>query len=479
MTQPVRHVVVIGNGMVGARFAEEVARRDPAGRRLRLTVVGAEDHPAYNRVLLPGVVAGTYGPDDITLPFPESDAVTLRTGTAATALDTAGRRVRLDDGTDLDYDELVLATGARASFPPVTGVAAADGTPEPGVTALRDMADCHRVRALARPGAPVVVLGGGVLGLEAARALAERGVRVSVVESSPWIMRRQIDQPAAGILAECYKALGITVHSWRVAARWIPGTGLELDDGRVLAGDALVVTAGVRGNVELAKDAGLEVEHGVVVDDTLTTSDPRVHAIGDCAQHAGGGAGLVQPGWEQAAVLADLLTGTALESRYSGARPVTRLKAEGIELTAMGDTGADDTAETVTISDPYGRRYAKLSVREGRVAGAVLLGFPDAAATVAQLYDTGAPVPTDRLALIQGRPQPDAGPDQGAGAADPVVCRCNAVTRGQLESAWLDGSRTRDAIAEATRATTGCGGCVRDVNTLLAGWDDTSPAPVG
>ncbi|ASU83944.1 FAD/NAD(P)-binding oxidoreductase [Nocardiopsis gilva YIM 90087] len=479
MTQPARHVVVIGNGMVGARFADEVARRDPAGQRLRVTVVGAEDHPAYNRVLLPGVVSGTYAPGDIALPFPESDAITLRSGTAATSLDTVNRRVGLDDGSEVDYDELVFATGARASFPPVSGVAATDGTPEPGVTALRDMGDCHRVQALARPGAPVVVLGGGVLGLEAARALAERGVRVSVVESSPWIMRRQIDQPCAEILAECYTSLGITVHSWRVAARWIPGTGLELDDGRVLAGDALVVTAGVRGNTELAKDAGIEVEHGIIVDDTLTTTDPRVHAIGDCAQHRGGGAGLVQPGWEQASVLADLLTGAALDARYTGARPVTRLKAEGIELTAMGEADADDTAETVTVCDPYGRRYAKLSVREGRVAGAVLLGFPEAASTIAQLFDTGTPVPADRLALIQGRPQPDAGAGEQAEEADPVVCRCNAVTRGGLESAWLDGARTREAIAEATRATTGCGGCVRDVNALLSGWNGASPAAVG
>jgi assimilatory nitrate reductase electron transfer subunit len=472
-----RHVVVIGNGMTGSRLADEVARRDPGGERVRLTVIGDENGPAYNRVLLPGVLAGTYTPEDIRLPFPDGPAVTLRTGTAATALDTARRRVTLDDGTALDYDECVLATGARAAFPPVDGVAAADGTPEPGVTALRDLADCRRVMALARPGAPVVVLGGGVLGLEAARALTARGVRVSLVESSPWIMRRQIDRPAADILADRYTALGVAVHSWRVASRWIPGTGLELDDGRVLAGDALVVTAGVRGATDLARAAGLPVEHGVLVDDTLTTGDPRVHAIGDCAQHRGGGAGLVQPGWEQAAVLAGLLTGTAPEARYTGARPVTRLKAEGIDLTSLGDTEADDTAETVTIADPYGGRYAKLSVRDGRVAGAVLLGFPESASTIAQLYDGGDPVPADRLALLLGRAAPGA--DTADTGGDPVVCRCNAVPRSAIEAAWLDGARTRVDVAAATRATTGCGGCVRDVDTLLTGWSGTTPAPVG
>ncbi|MBV2366779.1 FAD-dependent oxidoreductase [Streptomonospora nanhaiensis] len=474
-TDTARHVVVIGNGMTGARFAEEVARRDPRGERLRVSVVGEETEPAYNRVLLPGVLAGRYAPEDIRLPVPETGAVSVRTGVAAVTLDTERRRVRLDDGTALDYDELVLATGARAAFPPVQGLASPDGTPEPGVTALRDLADCRRLAALARPGGPVVVLGGGVLGLEAARALTERGMRVSLVESAPWIMRRQIDQPAAQILAHHYTRLGVAVHSWRVAARWIPGTGLELDDGRLLAGDALVVTAGVRANTELAEAAGIEVDRGVLVDDTLATSDPRVHAIGDCAQHPGGGGGLVQPGWEQAAVLADLLTGTRLDARYTGARPVTRLKAEGIELTSMGDPEADDTAETVTIADPHGGRYAKLSVRDDRVVGAVLLGLPEPASAIAQLYDGRAPVPGDRLALLMGRAQPEAPADQPGPA--PLVCRCNAVSRDDMEAAWLDGARTRDAMARATRATTGCGGCTRDVDALLSGWNGREPIP--
>ncbi|WP_159945371.1 MULTISPECIES: FAD-dependent oxidoreductase [unclassified Nocardiopsis] len=474
-----RQIVVVGNGMVGARFAEEVARLDPAAERVRVTVVGTEHHPAYNRVLLSGVVAGDYTPDQIRLPVPDSPGVRVRTGITATALDTEHRTLTLDDGTTLPYDELVLATGARASFPPITGVAEADGTPGEGVTALRDLADCQRLLALARPGAPVVVLGGGILGLEAARGLVGRGMRVSVVESSPWIMRRQIDKPAARILADLYAALGVEVHSWRVASRWIPGTGLELDDGRVLPGDALVVTAGVRGNIELAKDAGIATAHGVLVNDHLATSDARVHAIGDCAQHPGGGAGLIQPGWEQAAVLARRLTGTAPHAAYAGARPLTRLKAEGIELTAFGEVHEDDDAEgleTVTISDPYGGRYAKLSVRQEKVVGAVLLGFPEAAATLAQLYDTGTPVPADRLALLQGLPTstPDA-PDRDQGKA--LVCRCNAVSRTDIEQAWLDGARTREAIAAKTRATTGCGGCVRDVQALLSGMQGLTPRP--
>ncbi|WP_369797679.1 FAD-dependent oxidoreductase [Nocardiopsis sp. CNT312] len=478
---PARQIVVVGNGMVGARFAGEAARLDPAGERAHITVVGQESEPAYNRVLLSGIVADDYTPDQIRLPVPDTPGVTIRTGTAATAIDTQQHTLALDDGTHLTYDELVLATGARASFPPITGVAHPDGTPGEGVTALRDLADCQRLLSLVRPGAPVVVLGGGVLGLEAARGLTSRGARVSVVESSPWIMRRQIDKPAAKILGRLYGELGVTVHSWRVASRWIPGTGLELDDGRILPGDVLVVTAGVRGNIELAQSAGIETDHGIVIDDHLSTSDPRVHAIGDCAQHPGGGAGLVQPGWEQAAVLAKRLIGTDPSAAYRGSTPVTRLKAEGIELTSFGTVHEDDDhpdLDTVTVSDPHGGRYAKLVVRDERVVGAVLLGFPEAAATVSQLHDTGAPVPADRLALVQGLPTA-APQDDPADSGESLVCRCNAVTRTDIEQAWLDGARDREAVACSTRATTGCGGCVRDVNALLADLNSANPAPTG
>lgn len=476
-TRPARRIVVVGNGMTGARFAEEVARRDPDGHRVHLTVVGAEPGPAYNRVLLPGLLEGSYTPGDITLPEPEGPGITRLRGTAATGLDPASRTVGLDTGERLDYDDLVLATGARAALPPLPGLSAPDGTPAEGVTALRDLADHHRLENLVRPGAPAVVLGGGVLGLETARALAASGVRVSVVEAAPWIMRRQIDRACAGVLAAAYEDLGVRVHAWRVADRWAPGTGLVLDDGTVLPGDAVVVTAGVRPAADLAEKAGLATSHGVVVDDRLSTSDPRVHAIGDCAAHPGGGAGLVQPGYEQARVLADLLTGTDPAARYGGARPVTRLKATGIDLTAMGATDEDKTAqgtESVVVSDPAKRRYARLDVCEGKVTGAVLLGFPEAAPEVSRLFDQAAAVPEDRLALLQGLPAPteDAGGAPGGpGAPEAHVCRCNAVTRNDIEQAWLDGARTRPSVAQATRATTGCGGCVRDVDAILKAMD--------
>lgn len=469
MTFRARRIVVVGNGMVGARFVEEVLRRDPAGERVRVTVVGAERGPAYNRVLLPGVIAGDYTPEEIALPHVDAPWITVRGGTVAVAIDRRRRRVRVDCGTELEYDELVLATGARASFPPVAGVTASTGGPDEGVTAVRDLHDCRRVAALVRPGVPVAVLGGGVLGLEVARALNRLGARVHLVESAPRLMPRQLDQAAARLLARRYAALGVRTHIQRTASRWVPGTGLELDDGRTVAADALVVATGVRSDTGLAEAAGITVERGVVVDDTLTTSDPRVYAIGDCAQHPGGGDGLIQTGWEQAAVLADLLTGAAPHARYTGARPITRLKAEGIDLVSFGEGAARGT-ENVTVNDARGGRYAKVSLRGDRVIGAVLFGFPNAAAVIGQLYDRGAAAPADLLALLVGTAP--------SGAVDPaaaLVCHCNAVTRTQLESAWWDGARTCQALAAATRATTGCGGCSDDVGALLKEWASGSP----
>ncbi|MDS1270772.1 FAD-dependent oxidoreductase [Lipingzhangella sp. LS1_29] len=489
-----RRIVVVGNGMTGNRFAQEVVRRDPRGERVRVVLVGAEPGPAYNRVLLPGLLDGTYTPGDLVLPEP-AGAVVVRRGETAVSLNPDARFVTLDTGERLGYDELVLATGARAELPPLAGLRAPSGGPGEGVSTLRDMADCQRLRTWVHPGVPMVVLGGGVLGLETARALATAGARVSVVEAAPWIMCRQIDSPAADILTRRYLDLGVRVYADSPAARWLPGTGLELGDGRVLPGDAVVVTAGVRPDTELAQNAGVATDGGVLVDDRLATSKARVHAIGDCSWPPGGGTGLVQPGYRQAEVLADLLTGADPAARYTGTRPVTRLKAAGIELTAMGenvaeeDTGTqaepttlhaahpgDNRVETVTVSDAARGRYAKLTVCGDRLTGAVLLGFPRSAPEVARLFEEEESVPTDRLALLQDPPTASAAP--APEPFDAVVCRCNAVTRSDIEQAWFDGARTHAAIAETTRATTGCGGCTRDIETLLQGLAGQHREPV-
>jgi assimilatory nitrate reductase electron transfer subunit len=448
--------------MVGARFVEEVRRRDPDGERVTLTVLGAESRPAYNRVLLSTVLAGGLRPAMVALPA--VDGIALHTGVAATALDRTARVVHADDGTVHPYDELVLATGCRAWLPPVDGLAApgAPEVPARGVSLFRDLDDCGRILDAAVPGARIAVVGGGLLGVEAARGLAGRGVAVTLVHPRTHLMERQLDAGAGEVLATALRGLGVDVRCGVGAKAWDPETGLDCDDGSRIAADHVVVAAGVRANTGLAADAGLAVDRGILVDDRLATDDGRVHALGDCAQHAGAPGGLVQSGWEQAAVLADLLTGTDPAARYRGTRPVTRLKAR--------DPTAGD--EELRVSDPRRGRYGVLALRDDRVVGAVLMGLPDAAAMITELYDSGAPAPSDRLALLLGR----ALPGETSPATDPVrmpgsavVCRCNSVTKNALVTAWRAGAHDVDALSRRTRAATGCGSC-RDVVCGIRDW---------
>ncbi|MBM7772110.1 assimilatory nitrate reductase electron transfer subunit [Actinokineospora baliensis] len=474
-----RRVVVVGYGMAGARFADEVRRRDPGGERVALTVVGAEPHPAYNRVLLSAVLAGSIPASLVGLHGPEWAAETgvdLRVGVSVESVDRVGRTVSLSDGSTVEYDSLVLATGSCAWVPPVDGLVAENGSLAPDVATFRDLDDCTAIIDRVRPGAPITVLGGGLLGLEAARGLLGRGCLVTVVHPVGHLMERQLDPAAGGVLAKTLAGLGIDIRLGRSAAQHVSGDGLKLDDGSHVPAELVVVAAGTRAEVGVAESIGLSVRGGIVVDDLLRTSDPRIHAIGDCAAHPGTVAGLVQPAWDQAVVLADLLTGTNPAARYRATPPVTRLKARGIDLAALGETHAED-AEVITLHDPTRDRYAKLVLREDRVAGAIVLGFPDAAAAITEFFDTGAPAPTDRLALLLGRANP-GGAQSGTPDRlpdDALVCRCNTVTKARLVQAWRDGATDVPALVAATRATTGCGTCT-DTTRAVADWlATTSP----
>jgi assimilatory nitrate reductase electron transfer subunit len=472
-------VVVIGNGMVGARFVEEVRRRDPNGARVRLTVLGAEPRAAYNRVLLSTVLAGGLSARSVELHprgWATRQRVDLRIGVTATAIDRAHRVVRCADGVEEPYDEVVLATGSRAWFPPLPGL------DDDAVVAFRDLADCERIIGLARPGSRFAVLGGGLLGCEAARGLAGRGVRVTLLHAAPHLMERQLDAGGGAVLAAALDRLGVDVRLGAQATAWEPDAGVRLADRDLVAADALVVAVGVRAEAGLAADAGIATDLGVLVDGSLTTSDGRVHAIGDCAQHPGTVAGLVAPGWEQAAVLADLLTGADPAARYGGTRAVTRLKARDVDLATVGDPAAADEpgAEVLRFSDPTGGRYALLALDGDRVVGGAMIGLPDAAASMIQFYDSGAPAPTDRLGLLLGRALPSAAAetaDPGRLPASAVVCRCNTVTKGTLVAAWRGGATDVAALGRATRAGTGCGSCTDAVHGICS-WLGESDPPV-
>jgi assimilatory nitrate reductase electron transfer subunit len=506
-----RHCVVIGNGMVGARFAEEVRRHDPAARALAITVLGAEHRPAYNRVLLPNLLSGVMQDEDLTHDAHGGHVgadVTVRASATAIRLDLGRRAVVTSDGDELRYDDLVLATGARARVPDIRGIwaFASDGDGEDQlcqeVTALRTIADARRLANLAatarRKHGRIAVLGGGVLGIEAARALAARGTAVTVLHRGGHLMDRQLDAPAGRALAAAARAMGIDVRLAVDAVRWEPGQGLwvRAADGagrepaaepgaapgtELVRADGLLLSAGTIPETRLAAAGGLRLvpSGAIAIDDALTTSDPHVYAIGDCAGHPGAAGGLVQPGWEQAAVLARRLAGAQPRARYRGSSCVTRLKATGIDLTCAGDPfpePGDPEYEVLRFEDSG--RYAKLVLQDDRVTGAIMLGFPDAAAGIVQLYDRDAPVPADRLALLLGRALPADGGCAGAPAALPdhaIVCRCNMVTKAQLRDAWYAGATSRAALTAATRAATGCGGCGSDIDAFADWLTRTDP----
>ena len=470
-------VVIVGNGMAGHRLAQALRSRRP---ELPVTVLGAEPIPAYNRVLLSAVLAGSSTAEAVQL----ADArVDVRLGAQVVGIDTRARRVTLADDSELGYDDLVLATGSRATIPPVEGLAEPDGSAAAGVVPFRTIEDCARITALAAHG-PMAVVGGGLLGVEAARGLAGLGVDVTVVHPVGHLMERQLDAPAGSVLADILNSLGVRLRLGVTAASWRPGAGSELgvltlSDGSTLDVAGVVVSAGVAPQTWLARRAGIKVGRGIVVDDRMATSVPRVHAIGECAEHRGTCYGLVGPCWEQAEVLADLLTGENPAARYTGSAMVTRLKARDVDLASMGEIGAEG-AEVVQLSDAARGRYGALTLRSGRVAGAVLLGLPEATGPVIQLFDSGAPVPSDRFALLLGRASPGVGTDSPAQLpARAVICRCNGVTKGELVGAWSDGAREPAALAVATRATTGCGTCADAVEGLCTWLNEADPGPTG
>ncbi|MFV2099901.1 FAD-dependent oxidoreductase [Micromonospora sp. LOL_024] len=473
-------VVVVGNGMAGSRLATELHAR---GEDLKVTVLGAEPHRAYNRIMLSSLLAGKISEPDVELAEVAGRGVDLLTGVTVTGIDRPTRQVLTDDGDRIPYDHLVLATGSRAAVPTLPGL---DPLRLPErVIPFRTLDDCRRIIALAGHARRALVLGGGLLGLEAARGLAARGLDVGVVHRVPYLMERQLDPAAGAMLAGTLTGLGVTTHlavTPTAVEADACGVRLALSDGRSLDADLLLLACGVRPDTTLAAAAGLAVERGVLVDDRLLTSDRRISAVGDCAQHQGTLTGLVAPAWAQARVVAQVLTGQDPLARYQPRPVVTRLKAAGIDLAAMGDpTGGP--GEELTFVDPARGTYARLRIHDERLAAAILLGDNPSVGAVIQLFDRGQPVPADRRALLLGRA---VGGAVAAPAASPAlmpdattVCQCNTVSKGALVHCWRGGARTLDAVVGQTRAGTGCGSC-RDAVTGIVDWlSRTDPVEVG
>ncbi len=396
MSEP---LVVIGNGMAAARFADELSAR--ALGRYAVAVVGEEPRLAYNRVLLSSVLAGEVASSDIELKpqaWWRDRGITLRYGCRATAIDPTARTVALADGQSLPFSRLVLATGSQPIRPQIPGMAL------PGVITFRDIGDIWTIWHRAGAGDRVVVIGGGLLGLEAAYGLAKAGARVTVLHLMDRLMERQLDAQAARMLQRAVEAMGIEVVLEADTAE-ISGEhrveGVTLKDGRTIAADAVVVAIGIRPSADLARDAGIAVKRGIVVDDALETSTAGIHAIGECAEHRGICYGLVEPAHEQARVLADRLAGR--EAHYAGSVLATNLKVSGVSVFSAGDFLGAEGTEEILLSDPGRGIYKKLVVADGRLIGAVLFGDTADGLWYLDLIRAGADIEDIRLDLAFGR----------------------------------------------------------------------------
>jgi nitrite reductase (NADH) large subunit len=397
MSEP---LIVIGNGMAAARLVDELARR--ALGRYAVAVIGEEPRLAYNRVLLSALLADEVGFDDIELRparWWRDRGVTLRYGVRATAVDATARNVTLAGGTRLSFSKLVFATGSQPIKPDIPGMDL------PGVLTFRDVDDVNAIAASKAAGSRVVVIGGGLLGLEAAYGLAKAGARVTLLHLMDRLMERQLDHRAALMLQRAVEARGIAVRLQAQTARIVGNgkvEGVELRDGTTIAADAVVVAVGIRANAALARTAGLEVGRGIVVDDHLETNAAGVHAIGECAEHRGCCYGLVEPAYEQAQLLARRLAGE--RASYPGSVLATNLKVSGVNVFSAGDfLGATAEAEEIALSDPAAGVYKKLIIAQGRLVGAVLFGDTADGLWYLDLIRTGSPVARLRDDLVFGR----------------------------------------------------------------------------
>jgi nitrite reductase (NADH) large subunit len=366
---PCPHLVIVGNGMTGSRLIHELNRMAP--RRFRITVFGEEKGPAYNRILLSSVLAGDQAAKDIALDPPvglSGDDLTICTGESVVAIDPERKLVRTSRDRSVEFDALVIATGSTPIVLNVPGVDLA------GVVTFRDLHDVNRMIDAADEG-QAVVIGGGLLGLEAAEGLRRRGMNVTVVHLMPSLMERQLDAHAGAFLKSALEKRGLSFEL-KAETQEILGdgvvTGVRLADGRMLPGKLVVMAVGIRPNIALAMQAGLQCGRGIVVDDAMRSSAPSVYAVGECVEHRGRSYGLVAPLWEQVEVCARQLAGDPV-AVYEGSTPATSLKVTGIDLYSAGEMSSSEGDEIV-FSDPQRGIYRKLVMRDGRLSGAVLYG---------------------------------------------------------------------------------------------------------
>ncbi|MFD7021262.1 FAD-dependent oxidoreductase [Promicromonospora sukumoe] len=556
-------VVVVGFGMVGSRLVDELLRREPEA--FDITVLGSEPYEPYNRVLLSDVVAGRTDVAAITMPLPDGARVSVRRGVVAASIDRGARVVHADDGTVHPYDHVVLATGAAARIPPIPGLRTPDGGLPAGVHALRTLDDAREIVAATVNSPRAVVVGGGVLGLEAAVGLAGRGLNVTLLHHGEGLMERQLVTEAADVVRAGLEGQGVTVRPNSLSSEVLVAGGRAVgirvrDNGAAAGGSAgaapagvvpmgaapsgpaprdevvaarlIVFSVGTIPETGLAAAAGLTTDRGVVVGyDLASPDDPRVHAIGDCAQPPNGSRGLVAEGWDQARRLAEYLVSLVepvpslvepVETRPAahlrlpgdGAQPsmavrlgalltsgatssraqtdqgidtrgtdVVKVKAGPLSVTTMGVCGpsrADEPAHrSIRLADPRAGRFIEVVVSDGVLVGATCVGDARVAADLTAAYTRRTPTPLDPAFLlltpVMAAAAPASSPEHMP--EDAVVCRCNGVTKGDIAGACPPGAHSVEDVVRETRATTGCGSC-KDAVCGLVDWLRASAEPI-
>ncbi|MFQ5597870.1 MAG: FAD-dependent oxidoreductase [Nitrospiria bacterium] len=470
-----RKLVVVGNGMGGIAAVEAILKRDV---NFSITVFGGERQPYYNRILLSEVLSGQADLDRIIvhpLDWYADHGIDFRQGVSIASIDPEGKTVRDQSGNVIDYDALLLATGSRPAMPPIKGLQ------KKGVFTFWTVKDTHRIISAVCREREAVVIGGGLLGLEAARALINYGVSVTVVHLTDRLMDRQLDSAAASLLKKQIEQLGIRVLL-ETTAEEIVGEGCVQgvrlrERGETISTGMVLMTTGTRPNTRLAEAAGLRVNEGIVVDDRMETSASGIYAIGDAIEHRGKTYGLVAPLKEQAQVLSDVLAGGD-RTRYEGSECATILKVAGIQLSSAGEILRENGGEALAVLDTEKGIYKKAVIRQNRLRGYILLGDQKEGPRLFNLMTKGEDIASIRDRLFDlignvGGPAESgkAAPAVSAAASlsdDDIVCNCNNVSKGTIASAIREKKlKTREAVARCTEATTGCGSCVDWIDALL------------
>ncbi|MHB9051520.1 MAG: nitrite reductase large subunit [Thiomonas sp. 13-66-29] len=466
-------LVLVGNGMAGVRALEELLKLAPD--LYDITVFGAEPYPNYNRILLSPVLAGEQTVEQIILnplSWYAENGITLHTGKTVVEINRVKRIVRADDGTEAAYDRLLLATGSNPFILPVPG------KDLEGVIAYRDIKDTETMIETAKRYKHAVVIGGGLLGLEAANGLKLRGMDVTVVHIMPWLMERQLDETAGKLLQKSLQDRGL---HFRIGAQTAALLGneqgrvraVQFKDGSEIPADLVVMAAGIRPNTELAEKAGIYCKRGIVVTDTMqTVTDPRIYALGECAAHRGVAYGLVAPLFEQGKVAANHLAQFGI-GRYTGSAVSTKLKVTGIDLFSAGEFMGGEGCEDIVLSDPFSGVYKRLVIKDNKLLGACLYGDTVDGSWYFKLLREGRSVGDIRDKLMFGESHLGDTGHQGQSKAATMadsdeVCGCNGVCKGTIVKAIKDkGLFTLEDVRKHTKASASCGSCTGLVEQIL------------